>query len=71
MKLTLAADSPEENVDSGLAENPVSSAVSRFVASNQEAAKVPWELYGRCVFSLCGSLIHNAGAWNLVDLFVM
>jgi hypothetical protein len=28
-------------------------------------------LYGRCVFSLCGSLIHNAGAWNLVDLFVM
>jgi hypothetical protein len=33
--------------------------------------KVPWSLYGRCVFSLCGSLIHNAGAWNLADLYIM
>ena len=35
------------------------------------ARKLPWALYGRCAFSLCGSLIHNAGAWNLVDLFIM
>jgi hypothetical protein len=32
---------------------------------------VPWGLIGRCCFSLCGSLIHNAGAWNLVDLYIM
>ena len=35
------------------------------------ARKLPWALYGRCTFSLCGSLIHNTGAWNLVDLFIM
>ena len=33
--------------------------------------KTPWVLYGRCFFSLCGSLIHNTGAWNLADLFIM
>ena len=33
--------------------------------------KMSWTLYGRCFFSLCGSLIHNTGAWNLADLFIM
>jgi hypothetical protein len=33
--------------------------------------KTPWVLYGRCFFSLCGSLIHNTGAWNLADLYIM
>ncbi len=32
---------------------------------------VAWGLIARCCFSLCGSLIHNAGAWNLVDLYIM